>query len=72
MDRKIIKIILYVLIALIIIGLTLAIFFPGVIQAWRDSKKSGADKCKLQPGYTEQDWKEHMSHHPEIYKECLT
>lgn len=29
------------------------------------------DKCTPQPGYTEQEWREHMSHHSDIYKECL-
>lgn len=30
------------------------------------------DKCKTPPGYTEEDWQEHMSHHPDRYKECFT
>ena len=72
MDKKIIKIILYVLIVLIIIGLVLVILFPGLIQAWKDSGKDGIDKCKPQPGYTEESWREHMGHHPDAYKECLT
>jgi len=29
------------------------------------------DKCVTPPGYNEQEWKEHMSHHLDIYKECL-
>ncbi len=27
--------------------------------------------CATPPGYTEQSWREHMSHHPDRYKECL-
>ena len=68
MDKKII---LYIIIGLLILGLLLLTFFPGTIQAWKDSGKSTADKCKPAPGYTEESWREHMGHHPEIYKECL-
>ena len=27
--------------------------------------------CETPPGYTEKSWREHMSHHPDRYKECL-
>lgn len=30
-----------------------------------------SDKCATPPGYTDESWKEHMSHHPERYVECL-
>ena len=65
------KIILYILIGLVILSLIIAVFFPGMIQAWRDSGKSGEDICKPGLGYTEESWREHMSHHPDIYKDCL-
>lgn len=29
------------------------------------------EKCKMEEGYTPEEWKEHMSHHPDIYAECL-
>lgn len=29
------------------------------------------DKCQTPPGYTDQAWQEHMSHHPEQYQECF-
>lgn len=29
------------------------------------------DKCATPPGYTDESWKEHMSHHPDMYEECL-
>ncbi len=29
------------------------------------------DKCKAPPGYTEEEWREHMGHHPDQYGECL-
>lgn len=30
-----------------------------------------ADKCKTPPGYSDADWRQHMGHHPDQYKECL-
>ncbi len=29
------------------------------------------DKCATPPGYTDESWQQHMSHHPDRYKECL-
>ena len=29
------------------------------------------DKCKTPPGYTDAEWREHMGHHPDQYKECF-
>ncbi len=69
MDKNVI---IYLIIGLLIIGLLVLTFFPGTIQAWKDSGNSGVDKCKPAAGYTEESWREHMSHHPNIYKECLT
>ena len=69
MDKKII---LYVIAGILVLGLVLLTIFPGIIQAWQDSGKSASDKCKPAPGYTEESWREHMSHHPNIYRECLT
>ena len=71
MEDKTIKFILYIIIGLTVIGLALLIFFPGIIQAWTDANNFGNDKCSPAPGYTEESWKEHMGHHPDIYKECL-
>lgn len=69
MDKKII---LYIIIGILILGLIILTIFPGIIQALKDSGNSGEDKCAPEPGYTEQEWKEHMGHHPDIYKECLS
>lgn len=71
MDKNIV---LYVIVGLLILGLFVLTFFPGLIYAFRDSASSGADKCSPPAGsdYTEESWREHMSHHPSIYKECLT
>ena len=69
MDKRII---LYMIVGLLIAGLLLLTFFPGIIQAWKDSGKPIEDRCLPEPGYTKESWIEHMSHHPNIYKECLT
>jgi len=29
------------------------------------------DKCKTPEGYTDEQWREHMGHHPDRYRECL-
>ncbi len=63
---------LYVIIGALIFGLLLLTFFPGIIWAWKDFGNSEVDKCKPASGYTEETWREHMSHHPNIYQECLT
>jgi len=66
------NIIIYTIAGLLIIVILVMTFFPGTLQAWKDSGKTVEDKCKPAPGYTEESWREHMSHHPNIYKECLT
>lgn len=66
------KIILYALLGILILILLVFTFFPGMIDAIKDSGKTGDDLCKPEPGYTEQEWQEHMSHHPNIYSECLS
>ena len=30
------------------------------------------DKCATPSGYTDTQWKQHMSHHPDMYTECLS
>ncbi len=29
------------------------------------------DKCETPAGYTDEQWREHMGHHPDLYAECL-
>ncbi len=68
MDKRII---LYIVAGILVLLLLLMTFFPGMIYAFRDSGSYGGDKCTPQPGYTEEEWIEHMGHHPDIYAECL-
>ena len=68
------KVILYVIIGFVVLGLVLLTIFPGMIHAFKDSQVTGNfvdDKCSPAPGYSEEAWREHMGHHPNIYKECL-
>lgn len=30
------------------------------------------DPCATPPGYTDASWREHMGHHPDQYKQCLS
>ncbi|MDP3900591.1 MAG: rhodanese-like domain-containing protein [bacterium] len=30
-----------------------------------------SDKCQTPEGYTNEEWQEHMSHHPDRYQECF-
>jgi len=65
------KIIFYIFLGVIILGLLLFTIFPGMTYAVKDFGKSGEDICEPGLGYTEESWKEHMSHHPNLYAECL-
>ena len=35
------------------------------------SKQNPNDICAVPPGTNPQEWKEHLSHHPEQYAQCL-
>ena len=50
------KIILYAIVFILLALLISMTLFPGIIHAWKDSGKSGLDKCKPAPGYTEESW----------------
>ena len=68
------KIILYTIAIILVIALLVLTFFPNMIYAIKDSGVSGSlneDKCSPPEGKTLEEWEEHMSHHPDIYKECL-
>jgi len=65
------KIILYAVVGILVLGLLVLTFFPGITYAIRDSGKIGEDICSPESGYTPESWYEHMSHHPNIYAKCL-
>ena len=35
------------------------------------SAQNSDDKCATPSGYTDEQWREHMGHHPDLYRECL-
>ncbi len=71
------KILLQIIFGAVIIVLIVVSSFLGYqwYQNYSSYKKGVAselnDKCATPPGYTDESWKEHMSHHPDRYKECL-
>lgn len=50
---------------------------PGKVEktvenfASAKAAENPTDKCATPDGYTDEQWKEHMGHHPDIYGECL-
>lgn len=51
-----------------------AVMQPKYVQDDYQKAKASeipGDKCATPPDYTDADWKEHMSHHPDQYAECL-
>lgn len=71
------KIILILVLIFLIIGSLFFIFgmnknsyseenFQKAIAA-----QDSGDKCKTPAGYSDEEWREHMSHHPEMYEGCL-
>ena len=42
---------------------------PEDFQKALSSEQS--DKCKTPAGYTDEQWRTHMGHHPDLYAECL-
>ena len=73
-DRKILLQIIFgaVVIALIVVSSFLGYQWYQNYASYRKGIASELnDKCATPPGYTDESWKEHMSHHPDRYKECL-
>ncbi|MEM3030851.1 MAG: hypothetical protein QXH27_03905 [Candidatus Micrarchaeia archaeon] len=49
---------------------------PAVAPSAADYQKFAAsqlpgDPCATPPGYTDVEWRQHMSHHPDQYAQCL-
>lgn len=68
MDKRII---VYVIAGILVAGLLILTFFPNMVHIVKDSGVNGEDKCIAPPGQTQEEWEEHMSHHPNVYKDCL-
>ncbi len=71
------KILLQIIFGAVIIVLIIVSSFLGYqwYQNYVSYKKGIAselnDKCETPSGYTDESWREHMSHHSDRYKECL-
>ncbi|NCN98723.1 hypothetical protein COU62_02430 [Candidatus Pacearchaeota archaeon CG10_big_fil_rev_8_21_14_0_10_35_219] len=71
------KAILYILIAILLIVIIVMTFFPNMIYAFQHGvtgnvvAEDAGDKCTHPEGTSVEDWQTHMSHHPNIYRECL-
>lgn len=61
------------IVAVIVVLLLMFKPFWGEQEANSSAKSLNAsdDICATPSGYTDEQWKEHMSHHPDQYKECL-
>lgn len=71
------KFVLYMILAVIFLVLVFSItsiFKKGYTEEDYNKFVSAEqqDKCATPEGYTDEEWKEHMGHHPDRYKECLT
>ena len=67
------NILLYIILIIVIIGIAYSIY--TTIRTLNYNKfvqsENHEDICKTPAGYTDQQWIEHMSHHPDRYFECL-
>ncbi len=72
MDKE--KLVLAILVVLVIGALAWTLYstFYGADYKKAISAEDKNDLCKAPEGYTQQEWEEHMSHHPDGYKECLS
>lgn len=68
MDKKVFLYAAAVLLVLLVVLFTL---FPGMLYAVKDSGNSSEEKCIAPESYTPEAWEEHMSHHPNIYRDCF-
>ncbi|MEX0933042.1 MAG: hypothetical protein WDZ77_03025 [Candidatus Pacearchaeota archaeon] len=62
--------------ALAVLTLMVFIFFPYAGHAIKDFganqySNSDGDICSPPEGTSKEDWEDHMSHHPNIYRSCL-
>ncbi|MBS3053510.1 MAG: hypothetical protein J4469_03335 [Candidatus Aenigmarchaeota archaeon] len=61
--------------AILIVAIAAAVGFLAYQKSEQNYQKAIQselpDKCATPPGYTDEQWKEHMSHHPDMYERCL-
>ncbi len=71
--KKLLQIIIgATIIVLIVVSSFLGYQWYQNYGSYRKAVSSELDnKCATPPGYTDESWREHMSHHPDRYGECL-
>ncbi|MEK6973726.1 MAG: hypothetical protein AABW41_00555 [Nanoarchaeota archaeon] len=74
MEKKKENIILIGLVVLVVLALAWTVYsaFYGADYKKAISAENKEDICTAPKGYTQEQWNEHMGHHPDRYKECLT
>lgn len=67
------KILLYAVLGLLIFVLLVFTLFPNMTYVIKDfgGSDNGRDICTAPEGTSQEDWEEHMSHHPNMYAECF-
>lgn len=74
------KIFFYIALGILILVLLVFTLFPNMIYAVKSIGNTGnvinydsgdQDICSPPAGTSEEEWKTHMGHHPNIYAECL-
>jgi len=70
------KIVLYIVLVILVAALVWGIgsFYSsryGSSYQKAISSENPSDICTTPPGYTDEQWREHMGHHPDRYKQCL-
>ncbi len=72
------KIFMYAVVLVIVLAVAGFAYFSLAPRGHTDAKYQAAvavenpqDICKTPAGYTDAQWREHMGHHPDQYKECL-
>ena len=67
----------YVLIAIAVVVLAVSVYitvnntYYGTNYQKAVSAQNPADICATPQGYTDEQWRTHMSHHPDMYAQCL-
>ncbi len=74
------ELIFFSLVGLVLLVVLAASFAPQAQKSFRNTPENYArakaaevagNPCATPPGYTDAQWRQHMSHHPDQYPGCL-
>lgn len=71
MNKEYIVIGILVILAFSALSWTIYSAFYGANYKKAMAAQNNSDICKAPAGYTQDQWNTHMSHHPNIYSQCL-